>query len=136
MWPVLILAGVGIVVTFGGRTAQPVGQALYQANCLNCHQENGQGVGQLIPAINDPQRLAELSAQISCLIRNGIAKQDSVGGYHLMPAHPQLSDIQIMHITNFVLGEWGEKPTPYSLQQVRDQLDTCAAQSLKSNNGS
>lgn len=123
------------MVTFGGRKSQPVGKAIYDINCLNCHQENGQGVASLIPAINDPQRLHQIKENIACLIRQGRKGEDSLT-FHYMPAHPQLSEVQIMHITNYLLSQWGQNEVPYNIKEVRTQLESCPSQSRKSAKGS
>ncbi|MEM8899747.1 MAG: cytochrome c [Bacteroidota bacterium] len=123
------------MVTLGGRKSQPVGRAIYELNCLNCHQENGQGLGTLIPAINDPERLRQIREEIACLIRKGIEGKDSIG-LNYMPAHPDLSEVQVMHITNFLLSQWGEEEEPYNIKEIRTQLEGCPSQSCKSTKGS
>ncbi len=89
----------------------------------------------LIPAINDPQRLHQIKENIACLIREGWKGEDSLT-FHYMPAHPQLSEVQIMHITNYLLSQWGQNEVPYNIKEVRTQLESCPSQSRKSAKGS
>ncbi len=79
------------------------GEVVYKANCLACHQANGQGIKGVFPAI-DGSPLANLKENIPAHIHQVIY------GKGLMPAFgEQLSDSDIAAVVTFVRNNWGNK---------------------------
>ena len=79
------------------------GEAVYKANCLACHQANGQGIKGVFPAI-DGSPLANLKENIPAHINQVIY------GKGIMPAFgEQLSDSDIAAVVTFVRNNWGNK---------------------------
>ena len=79
------------------------GEVVYKANCLACHQANGQGIKGVFPAI-DGSPLANLKENIPAHIHQVIYGKGN------MPAFgEQLSDSDIAAVVTFVRNNWGNK---------------------------
>ena len=79
------------------------GEGVYKANCLACHQANGQGIKGVFPAI-DGSPLANLKENIPAHIHQVIYGKGN------MPAFgEQLSDSDIAAVVTFVRNNWGNK---------------------------
>jgi mono/diheme cytochrome c family protein len=90
------------------------GYSLYQTNCANCHQKNGEGLLKLYPAITadfvkNPQRLA-------CIIKKGMTGTIVVNREHYnrpMPASATLQDLDIAELITY-LSTTHTKATTYT----------------------
>jgi cytochrome c oxidase subunit 2 len=79
------------------------GEAVYKANCLACHQANGQGIKGVFPSI-DGSPLANLKENIPAHIHQVIYGKGN------MPAFgEQLSDTDIASVVTFTRNNWGNK---------------------------
>ncbi len=94
---------------YTGSAAQPAqpqkaasadGKAIYQTNCASCHGPEGQGMGDVFPALAGNPNLADTEMVLDVVVngRPGTA----------MPAWGgQLSDEEIAAVINYVLSSWG-----------------------------
>lgn len=79
------------------------GETVYKANCLACHQANGQGIKGVFPSI-DGSPLANLKENIPAHIHQVIYGKGN------MPAFgEQLSDTDIASVVTFTRNNWGNK---------------------------
>jgi cytochrome c oxidase subunit 2 len=79
------------------------GEAVYKANCLACHQANGQGIKGVFPAL-DGSPIATVKTRISEHIHQIIY------GKNNMPAFgEQLSDTDIAAVVTYERNVWGNK---------------------------
>ena len=79
------------------------GESVYKANCLACHQANGQGIKGVFPAL-DGSPLATVKTRITEHIRQVIY------GKNNMPAFgEQLSDTDIAAVVTYERNVWGNK---------------------------
>ncbi|MFM7481839.1 MAG: cytochrome c oxidase subunit II [Candidatus Methylopumilus sp.] len=79
------------------------GETVYKANCLACHQANGQGIKGVFPAL-DGSPIATVKSRISEHIRQVIY------GKNNMPAFgEQLSDTDIAAVVTYERNTWGNK---------------------------
>jgi mono/diheme cytochrome c family protein len=104
------------------------GQRLYQQHCANCHGTSGEGLGALIPPLAQADYLHQNWAILPCLIRKGVADTLVVNGKiydQPMPSNPNLSDIEIANILNFIGNSWGNQLPTQQLNTVRTQLEKC-----------
>jgi mono/diheme cytochrome c family protein len=104
------------------------GEALYKRQCANCHQDNGRGLGALIPPLNGADYLGLQRDKLPCIIRYGL--QDSIvvngqGYTGQMPGAATLSDIDVTNILNYVNTAWGNQYSTYKLEEVRALLEQC-----------
>ena len=123
----------GIVILVGvGCERKPFaqGEILYQNFCSNCHMENGQGLEGLIPPLAGSDYLQREALNTACIIRYGQEGPIIVNGRRYnqpMPGIPQLTDVEITNILNYINQAWGNTYGYVPLENVRTQLERCAA---------
>ena len=87
-----------------GLTAR--GEKVYSANCVPCHQANGQGVPGAFPALaGSPKVLGKQEDQIDILL-HGIVKN---GTPTAMASFKQLSDTEIAAVITYTRNSFGNK---------------------------
>lgn len=104
------------------------GFQLYTAYCANCHQADGNGMGNLYPPINKKEFLPADKKLLACIIKNGFSGEISVGGKTFnrpMPANPKLTDIEIAEIITYVYGNWAQDKGYMKIDSVIKALDNC-----------
>lgn len=105
-----------------------VGERLYKANCANCHMDNGEGLGTLIPPLAGADYPEKNRDQLPCVLRYGLADTIVVNGktyVEKMPGVAALSDIQITNVLNYINNSWGNRQQPYRLEEVQKLLEQC-----------
>lgn len=88
------------------------GKAVYATHCLNCHGEHGEGLGRLIPPIQDKNQWN--IQDLVCSIRYGRKGEITVGNQRydgIMPPNFELDEGEIRDLVNY----------------VRRELQTCAS---------
>lgn len=106
------------------------GKIIYKAQCANCHQHDGSGLARLIPPLKDSDYLKADVARTICLIKNGMTGDITVNGIVFnqdMPAHTNLTDIEIAEVATYIYTHWGEKSAVISVKEVRKALDSCSS---------
>ncbi len=104
------------------------GANLYRVHCANCHMENGEGLGALIPPLAGSDYLAAQRKKLPCIVRHGLQDTIEVNGTQYaeaMAGIESLSDIQITNILNYINTSWGNDLPPYRLDEVRQLLRQC-----------
>ncbi len=83
------------------------GEKVYQANCVACHQANGQGVPGAFPALaKSPVVLGDKEKQID-IVLNGVVKN---GTPTAMAPFKHLSDTEIAAVVTYTRNSWGNTP--------------------------
>lgn len=124
--PVILLGGIPFTLLYTSKSSNPSEQ-LYQAKCASCHMDKGEGLKKLIPPLAGADYLAR-TEELACLIKNGIEGEMLVNGVSYnqpMPGNPELTDIQISNLINYIRNEWGNKYPYISPQEVKKQLENC-----------
>jgi mono/diheme cytochrome c family protein len=107
---VLVLAG---AVPGGAQTAEE-GQAVYEQNCVSCHQPGGVGVAGAFPPLAGNSRVAD-PEYVAGIVRNGLQGPIEVLGQTydgVMPAFAQLSDAEVAAVAAYVASlSGGTTPT-------------------------
>jgi cytochrome c551 len=104
------------------------GKRLYQQQCANCHGNNGEGLGALIPPLAQADYLKQHWTATPCIIKNGLNHTILVNGQSYdqpMPANAKLSEIEIANILNYIGNSWGNQLPTQQLNAVRTQLENC-----------
>lgn len=104
------------------------GQALYDAHCSNCHQEDGSGLRRLIPPLANSDYMRQNIERTVCIIKHGMEGQIMVNGhdYHQkMPGNKELKDIEIAEIATFIYNSWGNQKGYIGVQEVSSYLKSC-----------
>jgi mono/diheme cytochrome c family protein len=104
------------------------GKALYIRHCASCHGDQGEGLRQLIPPLNASDFVQKHPGRIACIIRYGMQGEVVVNGKTFnqpMPANPQLSEVEIANIVNYVLTAWDNDLPDRSPAQIKKDLQQC-----------
>lgn len=98
------------------------GEAVFNATCKNCHQQNGQGLPGVYPPLAQSDFLAANTQKVIDIVVHGLNGEITVNGkvYNLdMPAQTQLTDEQVADVLNFVRNSWGNKGKMVTIAQVK-----------------
>lgn len=117
-----------LVLSRCNETQYPAGKRYYDAYCGNCHMVDGNGLSKLIPSLQNSAYIAANQELLPCIIRNGIKSTvaDSSDEVQLsMPAHPQLNDIEVLNICNYINNMWGNKVEQINMKEMKARLGEC-----------
>lgn len=101
---------------------------MYQQHCINCHQEDGTGLGKLIPPLSGADYMLDNIARTACLIKYGMDGEIIVNGQDYnqpMPANEQLTDIEVAQILTYITNSWQNEEGYFSVKEVSTYLDSC-----------
>ncbi len=104
------------------------GRILYKQHCANCHQEDGTGLGELIPPLAKSDYLEKNLQHVVCIIRNGLQGPVVVNGVEYnqpMPPNQQLKNIEIAEIATYITNAWGNKGEFITVQKAQEWLKSC-----------
>ena len=101
-------------------TTSSEGKRIYQANCANCHMDDGNGLAQLIPELNEKNIIAKRN-NIACFIIQGI-KVDST---MVMPAYKKMEPTQIANVLNYILYLKKSNTRIFNTDEITRALDNC-----------
>lgn len=105
-----------------------IGKSIYQTQCQNCHAENGEGLGGLIPGLQKADYLTKNKTKLACIIQNGQQGLIVVNGKFYngkMPAQSELAPIQIAEVITFISNSFGNDHGVYGLEKVNADLRKC-----------
>ncbi len=101
------------------------GRVLYQQLCANCHKENGEGLGKLIPPLKNSNYMLEDLGRTIKVIKNGLSGKIMVNGIEYnqpMPANPQLTHLEIAEIATYIYNAFGKKEILIDANTVNQYL--------------
>ena len=104
------------------------GQQLYAQHCSNCHQEDGEGLAQLIPPLAQSDYMLAAVDRTLCIIKYGLQRPIIVNGQdyqQMMPANLALRDIEVAQIATYIYNTWGNERGYIPVQRASAQLDQC-----------
>lgn len=104
------------------------GEQLYIANCSNCHQKTGTGLGLVYPPLNKSDFIDNNMNEVLCLIRNGKSGELAVNGKiynQAMPPNPNLTDLDIAEIATYIYNSWERKKGIIEVTRVSSVLNEC-----------
>jgi mono/diheme cytochrome c family protein len=87
------------------------GQAIYEDNCMGCHNEDGKGQKDIFPALNGSPIVRQSSAETLARVVLAGTQAADVGTAPTQPAMPsfawRLDDQQIADVLTYVRSNWG-----------------------------
>lgn len=128
LWPILLLLSLYFLRDFIQSPAGSRGHTLYQLHCQNCHMEEGQGLGGLIPPLAQSDYLSSHFEQIPCIMRYGQKGEIEVNGIlydHPMPGNESLSDEDLFQLMRFIYSTWGEEDKAFTRDQISEYVEGC-----------
>ena len=107
-----------------------LGKKLFSANCVTCHQANGQGQpGQFPPLAGSEFVLGDASNRLIAIVLKGLQGPVQVKGQGfnnaMQPWEGQYTDQQIAAILSYVRSDWGNNAPeipPEAVKAMRDEL--------------
>ncbi len=104
------------------------GERLYKTYCSNCHGEDGNGLKNLYPPLNNSDYLANNQDLVACIIRNGLEDEITVNGKsYMMPMAglDMLTDVDITNLINYINTSWDNELEEVTIQDVKGNLSNC-----------
>jgi nitrite reductase (NO-forming) len=102
------------------------GKEVYAAQCMSCHQANGEGLSGVYPPLAGSDHLTKDQDKSITVILKGQNEEITVKGttYSIpMPAMPSLTDQQVADVLNYMGRSWGNQfstVTPARVKALRD----------------
>jgi len=86
------------------------GEALFLANCAECHQTDGQGMANVYPALAGNETVRGSGADVALVLIIGRGEMPSFAG--------ALSDQEMAAIINYVRNSWGNVGAPITAEAI------------------
>jgi mono/diheme cytochrome c family protein len=118
------------VAATGPPDPKVLGKKLFSANCITCHQANGQGQpGQFPPLVGSEFVLGDASNRLIAIVLKGLQGPVQVKGQTFNNAmqawEGQYTDQQLAAILSYVRSDWGNNAPeipPEAVKAVREEL--------------
>ena len=101
------------------------GKKLYTQHCANCHMENGDGLGTLMPPLKNADYLLKDVPGMAKVIVEGIQGEITVNGVKYvqpMPGNKNLNPTEITEILTYISNSWGNDHGGVALEEVNAVL--------------
>jgi len=106
-----------------------LGKDVYNTNCNNCHQPNGEGLHGLIPPLANSDYLEKNQLAIPCLLKLGSKDSIIVNGLSYPPQMPphNLSNLELAEVITYINNSWGNEYGFAPVIAVDQMLLNCKA---------
>jgi mono/diheme cytochrome c family protein len=97
------------------------GARVYAANCVACHQADGQGAGGVFPPLAQARWVVGSPERLVQIMLYGIQGPIEVRGTvydGVMPAFARLSDAELAAVTSHIRSSWGNAASPIRPEDV------------------
>jgi len=103
------------------------GAVVYHDHCQNCHNNNGDGLVDLIPPLNDPTYLKTNKNSLPCIIQNGLKAPIKISGRVFNGSMPSvtLTPIEIAQVITYVGNSFGNKLGLVTDDEIGVDLGKC-----------
>lgn len=102
------------------------GKQLYERYCQNCHMQDGNGLGQLIPPLAKADYLLNDPGRAARIIKYGQKGPIEVNGrtYNQpMPANPNLTNQEIQMLLTYIGNAWGNQSDVPSTSDIQIAIE-------------
>jgi len=117
-------AGAGGELAVAAVDPFDAGKKVYMANCMACHQVNGQGLGDSFPPLAGSDWIDKNPALLARIVLNGLQGPITVNGNEynsvMAPLGMALSDEDIANVLTYVRQDWGNSASAVDPQVVAD----------------
>jgi mono/diheme cytochrome c family protein len=93
------------------------GKMIYKKHCMECHQENGEGVPNIYPTLKNAEWVGAEKDHLIEIIINGMTKQIVVNGIAYedeMPKADYLTNKEIAAVLTYIRTSFADIPDPIS----------------------
>ncbi|HST31487.1 MAG TPA: cytochrome c [Chthoniobacterales bacterium] len=99
------------------------GKKIFAANCQTCHQANGEGVPGQYPPLAGSEFTNGGSRRMAMIVMKGLqgpvkVKGQTFGSAVMQPWDKTLTDQKIADVMTYERGEWGNKASPVTAEQI------------------
>ena len=137
---VLLLCGALAATSLSAWQSQPAfdlktsitrGKAIYDSQCVTCHQARGEGVEDVYPPLAKSDYLMANKARAIASVVNGARGVITVNGakYDNEMLSTDLTDQQVSDVLNYVRNSWGNKGDAVRPEEVAPQRRKKAGES-------
>ena len=104
-----------------------LGEGIYAASCLNCHQQDGNGLHGIIPPLAQSDYLKLQQISIACLIKEGSKDTIIVNGISYLPQMPshKFSNLELAEIITYINNTWGNEYGFVTVREIDQHLINC-----------
>lgn len=97
------------------------GKIVYQANCMACHQQNGQGVPNAFPPLAKADYLMADKMRSIKIVKHGLEGPITVNGQTFNSVMPALglSDDDVASVVTYIRNSFGNKGEAVTVEEVR-----------------
>jgi mono/diheme cytochrome c family protein len=133
LWLLLLLVAI-LWISLPSCDSNPYkqGKIMYDYYCANCHMEDGSGLEGVIPPLVGVEDYLTANRDIlPCIVKYGWSDTIQVKGVMYaqeMPGVPQLTDVEIANILNYILFNWNENQEILLIEEVQKNLENCPEQ--------
>ena len=124
MKKILISSTVLVIAVFTlsfNQTASSVqnGKQVYEANCISCHQEQGEGIAGAFPALSKTGNLTDKNKLVKIILQ-GMRGPITAKGvkYDGEMASISLTDKETADVINYIRNSWGNKAAMITVADV------------------
>ncbi len=104
-----------------------IGNKIYDEHCSNCHQNNGEGLGELIPNLHSSTYFLLPTDSLVCIILQGkniSTNTNQEDGDFAMPA-ADLTDVELTNLVNYLYKEFSPSEEYFSLSTIKKSRESC-----------
>ncbi|MGB0429546.1 MAG: c-type cytochrome [Bacteroidia bacterium] len=105
-----------------------MGRMVYQKQCTNCHQKDGNGYEALYPPLNNSDYLNQDPLKSLCIIINGAKGEMVVNGstYNMpMPNFRHLKADELAKLMTYITNSWDNKGRLYTDEEMAEAMQKC-----------
>lgn len=121
---ILLFGLISAQVKPGLKAARERGKKVYDANCLTCHMEDGNGVPRMNPPLTKSKRINGDKRKLITVVLKGLDANTEIDGEYytnVMAPHDFLNDQQIADVLTFIRTSFGNKASMVTVREVRVQ---------------
>jgi cytochrome c oxidase cbb3-type subunit 2 len=110
--------------TASGAKVELNGSDLYAANCMACHQQNGEGLPGAFPPLKGSKIVLDDNPEIMVgIIMNGYDAREDYGVMPAVGTNAGLSAEEVAAIMNHEKSSWGNNAKKVTAEQVQKLMD-------------
>jgi mono/diheme cytochrome c family protein len=124
----LPIVAIGFIITsfqkkpaFDLKASSARGKEIYQAQCITCHQENGEGLEDVYPPLAKSDYLMADKKRSIVQVLKGVSGAIKVNGkeYNAEMTAFDLTDQEVSDVLNFIRNTWGNKGIAVTPEEVK-----------------